>query len=259
MRNIATSKTKNDFTFIVGDRRYDCPWFVADFLSPRIGRLHGSDPAFRELAIGTANPGGDFGDFVSLGRGPGVSLTSVNRSFFISIAAELENYELYWLIRDDFEEDLPFSSFCGEFEKSTLFESASDRVISFIASHFIEIDQLFLIRHLPIATLERVLSHDELRIESEDSLYDFVISVLEVCADSVSLMAQIRFEYLGINAITRFILWSFDHFEEVRESFSIWKALTVRLSLAVSPATCNPRLQLAPGPSDIFDFAPWFS
>jgi hypothetical protein len=126
MGNIASSKAENDFTFIVGNERYHCPWFVADSLSPRIGRLHGSDPTFRELVIGTADAGDDFGDFVSLGRGAGVSLTSANRSFMISVAAELENYELYWLIRDDFEKDQTVSSFCREFEDLKLFEYGSD-------------------------------------------------------------------------------------------------------------------------------------
>jgi hypothetical protein len=43
-------------------------------------------------------------------------LTSANRPFFISVAAELENYELYWLVKDDVEKYLPVSSFNSEFE-----------------------------------------------------------------------------------------------------------------------------------------------
>jgi hypothetical protein len=130
--------------------------------------------------ISTSDAGGYFQSFVSLGLGACVLLTSVNRSFFISIAAELENYELYWLIRDDFEADQTVSRFCREFEELKFLGSASDRAISFIASHFTESDRSFLIR-LPLSTLERVLLHDSLRIESEESLYAFVISVIEVC------------------------------------------------------------------------------
>jgi hypothetical protein len=39
MRNIGISKVKNDFNFVVGDKRYSWPWFVAAFLSPKIVKL----------------------------------------------------------------------------------------------------------------------------------------------------------------------------------------------------------------------------
>jgi hypothetical protein len=81
MANIAASKKENNFTFIVGATRYDCPWFVADFISPRVGRLHAADPTMQEFVIGTSDAHGDFRDFLSLGRGSAVSLTSVNRPF----------------------------------------------------------------------------------------------------------------------------------------------------------------------------------
>jgi hypothetical protein len=39
-----------------------------------------------------------------------------------------------------------------------------------------------------------------------------------------------------------FISWSFEHFDQICESFSLWRAISVRLSLAVSPATPNSRV-----------------
>jgi hypothetical protein len=120
------------------------------------------------------------------------------------------------------------------------FESAPVGVISFIASHFDEIDRSFLVG-LPISTLCRVLSQDSLQIRSEDWLYDFFISRFEVCKESVSLLAQIRFEYLSCDRISRFILWSFEHFESFCEEFPVWKAISVRLSFAVSPRVDDSR------------------
>jgi hypothetical protein len=240
LANIAESKKQNDFTFIVSGHRYDCPWFVADFLSPRVGRLHENDPSASELVIDTSDRQGQFPDFLSLGRGDAISLTSSNRSFILSVAAELENFDIYWLVRADFPDEMNCSSFCSDFADLHGFDCPADRVISFIASHFCEIDESFLIR-LPISTLKRVLSHDSLRIKSEDSLYAFVISVLNLCAESVSLLEQIRFEYLSSDAMDSFVLWSFDHFDQIYESFSLWKAICVRLSLTVSDGPANPR------------------
>jgi hypothetical protein len=111
MANIAASKKENDFMFIDGATRYDCPWFIADFISPRIRRLQAADPTMREFVIGTSDTHGDFSDFISLGRGSAVSLTSANRPFLLSVCGELENYELYWLMQEDFGDDLNASDF----------------------------------------------------------------------------------------------------------------------------------------------------
>jgi hypothetical protein len=238
MANIAMSKTENDFTFIVGNKRYDCPWFVADFLSPRVGRLHTNDPSVCELALGTSDSAGQFGDLISLGRGCDISLTSGNRSFLISIAAELENFELYWSIQREFDTNI--SSFCSEFETLTGFDFAPDWMISFVASHFFEIDRDFLIR-LPISTFEQVISHESLQITSEDSFYEFVISRIECAADSVCLLCEVRFEYLSCESIASFETWSIEHFEDISASLRLWRAICVRLSLSVSPSIPNSR------------------
>jgi hypothetical protein len=240
MGNIAKSKKENDFVFIVGDTRYECPWFVADFLSPRIGRLHSIDPTLCEFVICTKDLHDQFNDFISLGDGCEILLTSTNRSFFVSVAAELENYEIYWLIDEYFDDEMKVSTFCSTFDELIGFDFAPDRVIFFIASHFNEIDKSFLTR-LPISTLERILSHESLRIISEDSLYDFVNSCIEICANSICLLAYLHFEYLSCDKIHNFLSWSYEHFDLIQDNFSIWKAITVRLALSVSAPIPNWR------------------
>jgi hypothetical protein len=79
MRNIAQSKAENDFTFIVGDVSYQCPWFVAAFLSPRIGELHSMDPTVNEYLIETKDPEHQFEEFLSFGRGEFVQVRERNR------------------------------------------------------------------------------------------------------------------------------------------------------------------------------------
>jgi hypothetical protein len=40
LANIPQSESRNDFEFVVGNARYRCPSFVADFLSPLLCPLH---------------------------------------------------------------------------------------------------------------------------------------------------------------------------------------------------------------------------
>jgi hypothetical protein len=239
MANIAATKFENDFAFVVGDRRYDCPSLMAEFLSPRIGRLHAADPTISEIAIDTADPRCEFETFLLLGRGDRVSIAAERRSFFISIAAELENFELYWHLQEPFFDSLTLSSFCEEIGRSLFLEFAPEKVISFLASHFCETDRSFLSR-LPISTIRRFLSHESLKIESEDSLYEFVTSLFDRDAETITLLEQIRFEFLTPASMAAFIGWSCDHFAQFSHSIEIWKSLCVRLSLSVSP-TANPR------------------
>jgi hypothetical protein len=137
LANIAEAKMEHDFTFIVGDHRYDCAWFVADLLSPRIGRLHAIDPTVIEFEIKTSDPGAEFNSFLSLGRGSTVSVTDSNRDFFLSVSAELENFDFYWLLSGVGRDGVTVSAFCEHFKDIANWDWAPDQAIDFIASHFI--------------------------------------------------------------------------------------------------------------------------
>jgi hypothetical protein len=47
---------------------------------------------------------------------------------------------------------------------------------------------------------------------------------------------------LSCEGIDRFVLWSFDHFDQICSFISLWRAVSVRLSLSVSPSIPNSRL-----------------
>jgi hypothetical protein len=40
LANVPISDARNDFGFVVGDMTYKCPSLIADFLSPRVAKLH---------------------------------------------------------------------------------------------------------------------------------------------------------------------------------------------------------------------------
>jgi hypothetical protein len=80
---LSNIRMQNDFDFIVGGSHHRCPSFVADFLSPKIARLHNADPTIDNFVISASDRHGDFDSFVSLGRGDGICLgTLIGISFF---------------------------------------------------------------------------------------------------------------------------------------------------------------------------------
>jgi hypothetical protein len=67
LRNLNKSMIKNDFTFIVGDHHYHCPWFLAEFLSHRVSQLGSVDITMNEFVIETQDPETLFESILSLG------------------------------------------------------------------------------------------------------------------------------------------------------------------------------------------------
>jgi hypothetical protein len=67
MANITKSRTENDFTFIVGGRRHSCPWVIADFVSPKIGRLHSVYVPVNPMNVDAEDINNEFQSILSLG------------------------------------------------------------------------------------------------------------------------------------------------------------------------------------------------
>jgi hypothetical protein len=93
--NLCENVFEKDFTFIVGDDRWQCASLIAACLSPRIAALQGSDPILHEFTITTNDPDHYFESCLFLGFGSTVKLSSINSIFFRSICWELWNRELY--------------------------------------------------------------------------------------------------------------------------------------------------------------------
>jgi hypothetical protein len=239
MGNIPGSKIENDFRFIVGESCYPCPWFVADFIAPKVGRLHCFDPSAREFCIETDDPTNLFPAFLSLGLGQSVRIDEENRSFFLAVACELGNSELYFSIVNYFEGDLSVSNIYERFGRAEFFDFFSDKTIEFIAFHFWELDSSF-VKDFPISTLSRVFAHRSLRIESEDSLYDLISSHFNSDSNYFHLLEFVRFEFLSVDRIAHFLSWTNDHFDQI--NLSLWRVVTSRLALEVLPDSVNTRV-----------------
>jgi hypothetical protein len=69
-----------------------------------------------------------------------------------------------------------------------------------------------------------------LTLDSEDSLYEFVVSQFESRPDSIGLLVHVRFAFLTTATTAKFGVWSCDHFESLDFSLPLWRALLKRLS-----------------------------
>jgi hypothetical protein len=94
LRNITSAIYEKTFRFIAGGRSYYCTPFIADFLSPLIGRTRKSDPLFDTYVVSTPDPLNEFEYIRRIVEGDGVDIPSSARPFLVSVCRELDNWEL---------------------------------------------------------------------------------------------------------------------------------------------------------------------
>jgi hypothetical protein len=94
LSNIQYRDDLNDFDFIVGQSHYQCHWFVAAFLSRRICAQLLIDNTICEFLVTTEDPKCEFCQFLSLGRGEMIAVSTSDISFYESLSEELLNDEL---------------------------------------------------------------------------------------------------------------------------------------------------------------------
>jgi hypothetical protein len=200
MKNINVNDARPDFVFVVDGVRYDCPRLVAQFLSPTVCFLHSVDVSNPEYMIGTKDPNDQFQLFLSLGQGSSIQVASANYPFFLSVARELSNSDLYTRILNNCHLDFVL----GELGDPDFLTFFSDSFIGTLASAFYHLNSSEL-DHISVFTLYHILSHNLLQLSSEDSLYSYIRSSLSTNSDYFEFFQFIRFEYLSPECISDFL------------------------------------------------------
>jgi hypothetical protein len=234
LQRLEGANHESDFAFIVGDERYSCPFFVAEFLSPRVTSLRSQDITIDEFSIETDDPDHFFQSLLSIGFGREVCLSEKGVRFFRSVCGELWNYELFekTLKRKEGEIDEDEMKARLEF-LSGVDDVHCDLDVAVIASHFYQFS-VSDFDHLSLSVVEAILSDSALIIQDEDSLFEIVSRLASEDLSYFALLAFVRFEFLPDDCMERafeFISNSFDSL-----TFGIWSRLRTRLTLPVKPA-----------------------
>jgi hypothetical protein len=82
---------------------------------------------------------------------------------------------------------------------------------------------------LPFSLLYEIISQGSLRLDSEDSLYDFISHGIETNREMFSLLEFVRWEYCSTGVMDDFFDVLLEHFCEINAS--IWASLCARLVL----------------------------
>jgi hypothetical protein len=227
---------KNDFAFIVGDRRYDCPSVIADLLSPRLRRLREVDCSIDEYELDVDDSGGNFAEFLSLAGGATVVLTAESRLFYSQLCVLLENRELLLALLRGAPDGRAADTILPRLKILASIDCDLSEDVAIAAAHFSEIPISQLASTgLDLDVISAILSHPSLRAWSEDS----IVSLIGQLPNSVSLLAFVRFEWLSRSGIEEVIELLSSSFEML--SFPVWERICARLRLDVSVSGWNSR------------------
>jgi hypothetical protein len=238
--NIATNKMIKDFTFILGNSRYECAWFIADFLSPKVSRFHSVDPSIEELVIETQITSDCFNKFISNCFTSFCSLSDDERQIFLSLSREFDNVEIYSLLMKEIKSTSTISEFYSKSRTENCFLFGSAEEIEILAQHFHELPSS-VVKSLSFSTILEIFGHEKLEIEDEDWLFDFILNLTAIEHERIELLEFVFFEYLSTDKMKEFIEWSF----ELHNDFTItlWHSICNRLILPVQLTTHKRRNQ----------------
>ncbi|OHS93277.1 hypothetical protein TRFO_11888 [Tritrichomonas foetus] len=233
----ACNLNSKSFTFCVGEQKYYCDRFAADFISPNVSLLHKMDPTMDSFEINIEDKDGTFQEIIKLMRGDVISIDSMKIGIMLKFARILGNQELEQMIEemDELQTDLVN---CVDIliEKNSIKENV-EKEISFIAQHFFEIDKSKL-RKLDSLLLYQIINCSEIQLSNEDELFDFVYSCFLNDRSFLSFFEFVKFEYLTAEKVTQFVKEI--NFTEL--NIGIWNSLCKRL--------CDNSVQFVPSETD---------
>jgi hypothetical protein len=223
---------ERDFAFIVGDERYPCPSFVAEFLSPRITSLRSQDITINEFSIETEDPQHCFGTILSLAFGREVSLSGNEVKFVRSVCDELWNSELFEATLKQGGGEIREDELRARIASLSGLNGSCDWDIGVVPSHFYR-SSVSDFDRLNASVLESILNDSRLVLQDEDSLFEIVHRRASEDLSYFGLLEFVRFEFLSDDCMTRALEFLSNEFESL--TFGIWSSLRTRLALSVTP------------------------
>lgn len=223
-----------DFEFVVGDdKRCRVHSVLAEFLSPKVAGLRKCDPFYCVYMLKNSELFGALESLCSsLRSGQTFKVEQSNFVALLRLSQELENSELLssllGMIKTEsltLEEAIHLLR--AGINLGTAFCDRFGNLRDFIASHFYEIKKEVL-DGLDIETAQLLLSSSSLKIEDEDSLYEYIKARTENDIRFSSLFEFVYFEYLSLDRVKDFCSFASDYFLD-NINGGIWSRICGRL------------------------------
>lgn len=235
LKNIILNNSFDDeFTFIIGNEEIRMKKIFADFISPRISRIHQADPTIdsfcfdncitekQKAKIAEIFPTKLLRKFEEISRGNPIEVDSETSEKLLILSVILDNSEIYDGMNDLFPIEISKTKIDFILQFLQLFEASKTTFSSFnptkfydiISSNFHSIEENQLLQ-LPKTVIYEIISNKHLKVKSEDSLFDFINKFFENDEDDdddendefdiISFYEKIDMKYLSKEKLNEFL------------------------------------------------------
>lgn len=251
LRDIPIEKYDKDFTFIVDDKKYSTPRFVADLISPKIRNFHFTDESINEFIITTDNDSNQedhFTEFLDLFKHENIKIDITRQNLYSIYFLKLGNTDEYTKLSSIFSFPVTVDNAVSRLKQirkiyqneGQLFNQYDQNItdtISFISEHFSEIPSESF-KEVSADDLDLILSNEALKISDEDSLLDFVVKKYSEDRRCSVLFSHVMFSNVSDMSLEKFInIFSIDDLDE-----ATWSSICSRL-LAGKDGCVSPGME----------------
>jgi hypothetical protein len=223
----AASISESAFVFIGNNCEFRCTQFQAAFISPRVHGLLQQDATVNSFCL---DHDGDqmsetrmFDILEQLVNGWSIEVGRCEVGALEDFASLLGNAEL---LRQFLDEDGPMTqtNVCRRLKHKFSIGVSASAELEFAASHFHELEEEDL-KELDISVIEAILNSGSLRLITEDSLLNFILSL--DWAEQLLAVRYIRAEYLTIESMASLV----SRLADSDFDLLVWTSLCRRLCL----------------------------
>ena len=219
---------KNDFYFNVNGETFCTSKFLASILSPAVSNLLSTDETLNSFEINT-NSRGDFQIFLNLFQSFQQEINDQDKDFLCEILETLQNKYLQIESNTNITYENVFSNLLNELSYPRFYQEIIDKKISILSSNLYRIlsneEERQILSQLELEFIERILNHQQLLIESEDQLLEFINSLYEKNQESSFLYEYVNFVNCSSRSMQTFLnTFSIENINE-----GIWNQMKERL------------------------------
>jgi hypothetical protein len=186
------------------DHEFPCSSVLADFLSPRVSRLHDLDPSLGYYEFTSAVDSDALESVLRLAQGQSISAEESIRPSILEIGAELENPEICSLAATHIDESLSLDAVLERYQLAKHLRLNLSEFVAFLASHFYLLTEATL-QSFDFDDFALILCHEKLQVKSEDSIYAALSSRLPKDPGLFSLMEYVYFDFLSDESVKEFV------------------------------------------------------
>ena len=229
LKNPSIQVLDGDFEFIVGEKKYPCSSYIAEFISPAVAELRFHDPTVKSFSIDIEDPNNYFELVLNLMKGIEIEANVPQSVFLTKIGKILKNEELVEAFSFSNNEHLTNENALATFQEKKELHKDTSKEKDYIAKHFCFFNQDEFL-YLDLESLHEILSSENLFLLSEDSLFTFITNLIDKRGSQFKELLQ----YVRYDKISQDVSQSFPKYltaETIQNYPELWESIKKRLLL----------------------------